>query len=198
LRVRNALAHAQLRRFRSHIPDAAGGVSEGRAFSTFSIPYSLGVLALAGGISVLLLASEAVVPPLIERWVALFKIQEIFAFPPIEGRLIGQAYHTLVVLLLALVTLRLFLVLLRLASGVLALLPDRLLVVESNFLRSRIHHIPYRKILHLSAEETLVHRVLDLGYVELYTGERPAPLRFGPIPGFSAFISRLSAQIQRP
>ncbi len=196
MRVQKVFAKAQLRRFRSHIRDS-DGVAEDNIFSTFSISYSLGILALAGGISYLLLRSEAVVPPLIVKWAELFRIREIFAFNPINGNLIRRAYHILILLILALVDLRLLLVLVRLAFGVLALLPDRLLVVESNFLRSRIHHIPYGKILHLSADETIVHKILGLGYIEVFTGERPVPLRFGPIPGFPTFIARTTARMRK-
>ncbi len=197
MRVHKALARAALRRFRSHFRDP-GGIAEDGIFSTFSISYLLGILALAGGITYLLLRSEAVVPPFIVRWVELFRIREIFAFDPLDESLIRRVYHILVLLVLAVVGLRLLLALVRSALGALALLPDRLLVVESNLLRSRIRHIPYDRILHLSADETIVQKILGLGYVEVSTGERPAPLRFGPIPGFPAFIARLAARMQKP
>ena len=177
--------------------NSASSIGEDKIFSSFSISCCLGILALLAFICYLLLGSEAVVMPLILKWVEIFRIQEIFKLNLFNERFIREAYRVFTLLIIILISIKALLKLLKYIFSLVVLLTDRLLIIESNFLKSRIHHIPYARISRLSVNETIAHKILRLGNLEILTGQRETPLKFGPIPHFPVFIAKLTSLIQK-
>ena len=196
LRINKFIGKIQLSRFKNHI-NSSDPISEDKIFSSFSISYCLGILALLALIYYLLLESDLLILPLILKWVEAFKIQEIFELDLFNESFIRRAYGILILFILILLSIKFLLQLMKYIFSFLVLSTDRLIIIESNFLRSRIHHIPYAKIFRLSTDETIVHKALKLGNIEILTGEREVPLKFGPIPHFPSFISQITSLIQK-
>lgn len=196
LRINKFIAKIQLSRLKNHI-NPSDQISEDKIFSSFSISFCLGILSLWALIYYLLLESETVVLPLLLKWVETFKIQEIFELDLFNRSFIRKAYSILILFILILVSIKFLLQLIKYILGLLVLATDRLIIIESNFLKSRIHHIPYSKIFRLSTNETIAHKILKLGNIEIFTGEKEVPLKFGPIPHFPSFISQLTSLIQK-
>jgi hypothetical protein len=186
----------QKRRIKNYV-NSADSIGRDKIFSSFSISYCLSILALLAFTCYLLLESETVVLPLIIRWVEIFKIQEIFELELFTERFIREAYRVFILLILVLISIKIFLRLLKYIFSLFVLSNDRLIIIESNFFKSRIHHIPYGKISRLSATETFVHKTLKLGNIEILAGQRELPLKFGPIPHFPSFITQLTSLIQK-
>jgi hypothetical protein len=183
-------AKLNLKRFPAHV-DIAGLVEQDRIFSSFSIICCSGICILVAAVWFVALTSAGIVVPLLVKWVELFKLREIFRITLFDSVLIANLYHVFVAVILTLVSVKGLLQVMKYAFSVLLLCPERIIIVESNLFRSSIHQIPYDKIFRVSARETIVHRVLRLGTLEILTGERDTPLRFGPAPRFSHLISRL-------
>lgn len=185
-----------LHRLRRHIGSAETPAAD-RIYPTFSIPHAVGSCVLAAVVYGLLRKSEAVIPPLLWKWIELFEIREIFAVELLSEPALGEAYRLLVLVLVAVVFVKLLLYLARLVLGVIVLLPDRLVVAERGLLKSRIHHVPYSRVLRLSTEETVFHRALGVGNLRIFTSEAGTPVRIGPLPGFPALLSRLIASLDQ-
>jgi hypothetical protein len=186
------VAKFHLKRFQPHV-DVAGLVSGGRVFSSFSIIVCSGILILCAAAWLFLIGTGDAAISLLQKWVALFKIREIFRFSLFDDAFISGLYRLFIGAVLFLITASALLRLMKYAFSVLLLSPDRLIIVESNLLRTQIHQIPYERIFRVSVRETILHRALRLGALEILTGERDAPLRFGPVPRFPSLVSLLMA-----
>ena len=184
------IAKFHMRRFRDRLDVGALG-REGRIFTSFSIIMGAAVLVLGMAAWLLLLASANSVISLLVRWVELFKIKEIFTFAFFDAGFIAGLYRTFIALVIILVMAKALLQLLKYAFSVAVLSDDRLIVVESSLFVTRIHQIPYDRIFRVSARENVAYRLLGLGTLEILTGERDAPLRFGPAPRFPSLVSAL-------
>jgi hypothetical protein len=187
------IAGFHMKRFRAQV-DYSSMEKEGRIFSSFSLFFCAGILILCAALWLLILGSADSVTYLLVKWVDLFKIRQIFNFSLFDADAIAGLYHSFIAVVLVLVSIKTLLLLLARAFSVIFLSNDRLVIVESNFFASRIHQIPFDEISRVSARESILHRVLKLGTLEIATGERDAPLRLGPIPRFpSLFAAVLSA-----
>jgi len=183
-----------LHRLRHHIGD--GGPPPDRVYSTFSIPHAVGAGLLAAALCLLLRRSETFIPPLVWKWVDLFEIREIFAVELLSEAALGRAYRVLTLVLGVLVALRLLAYLAGLVLGGLVLLPDRLIAAEWGLFAARIHHVPYSRVLRLSTEETMLHRVLGVGNLRVFTSGAREQVCIGPLPGFPALLARLVALLE--
>ncbi len=172
--------------------------AEGRSFSTFSIIYGLLLVAFALVVINLLRRTIDIVPPFIMEWFDLFQIREIFRFEFLDDEFVLGAYETFIRILVMLIVARLALAIVQLILSRVVLLDDRLVVIEHVFLYSRVHHIPYERIVRLSMNRTILHRIANLGTVTIVTGDLTRPLKFGPIPRISQFVTEATARMQRP
>jgi hypothetical protein len=188
------VARLHLKRFQARV-DITALEREGRVFSSFSIVFCAGILILYIAALILLLRSAGPVTALLVKWVELFKIREIFSFAFMDAAFIARLYRAFMAVVIILVSARTLLQLLKYAFSVVLLSDDGLIIVDSNLLSSRIHQIPYGKIFRVSVRETILHRVLRLGTIEILTGERDTPLRFGPVPRFPSLVSALMPAI---
>ena len=195
-KLRKTIVKTRLRYLKNHL-QGVGTIGEERIYSTFSGSYGFSILAFAGAFSYLVLRSREIIPPLIIKWVEVFQIHEIFNLELIEVHIIQKIYLYLILSILVLVDIQLLLKLIRLPLCAMILLPDRLVAVESNLLKVRIHHIPYSKILRISGTVTIVQRIFKLGNIEIFTGERDKPLKFGPLPAFPIMLSRITYLIRK-
>ena len=162
----------------------------------FSIVYGLLLVAFALLVINLLRRTIDIVPPFIISWFELFQIQEIFRFDFLDEEFVLSAYETLIQVLVILVIARLALAILQLILSRIVLLDDRLVVIEHVFLYSRVHHIPYERIVRLSVNRTILHRIANLGTVTIVTGDLSGPLKFGPIPRVSRFVAETAARMR--
>ncbi len=183
-----------MKRFQAQI-DIAGLEKAGRIFSSFSLVISAGILVLYIAALIFFLRSAGPVTALLVKWVELFKIREIFSFAFMDAAFIARLYRAFMAVVIILVSARTLLQLLKYAFSVVLLSDDGLIIVDSNLLSSRIHQIPYGKIFRVSVRETILHRVLRLGTIEILTGERDTPLRFGPVPRFPSLVAALMPAI---
>jgi membrane protein YdbS with pleckstrin-like domain len=190
------VARLHMKRFQARV-DIAGLEREGRIFSSFSIVYAAGILILYIAALIFLLRSAGPVTALLVKWVELFKIREIFSFAFMDAAFIARLYRAFMAVVIILVSARTLLQLLKYAFSVVVLSDDGLIIVDSNLLSSRIHHIPYDRIFRVSVRETILHRVLRLGTIEILTGERDTPLRFGPVPRFPSLVAALMPAIAK-
>jgi hypothetical protein len=184
------------KRFQTPV-DVAGLKREDRIFSSFSLVFFAGILILFAAIWLFLLKSEDIAVPLIIKWVKLFKIREIFKFSLIDSDFIARLYRVFISIVLVILGAKMILQLLTYVFSVVVLSREMLIIVESSILGSRIHQIPYNRISRVSSRETILHRALGMGFLEIHDGERNVPLTFGPIPRFPALISRLAAEVSK-
>jgi membrane protein YdbS with pleckstrin-like domain len=188
------IARLHMKRFQAQV-DIALLEKEGRIFSSFSLIFSAGILILYIAALIFLLGSAGPIIALLLKWVELFKIREIFSFTFMDAAFIARLYRLFLAVVIILVSVRTLLRLLKCAFSVVLLSDDGLIIVDGNLLSSRIHQIPYDRISRVSARETILHRVLRLGTLEILTGERDAPLRFGPVPRFPSLVAALMPAI---
>ena len=172
-------------RLATHEPGGAGAIE---SFHTRSVSYALLVLAIAAVAIVLLRRTLELVPPLIWAWFELFEIREIFKFEDLGEELIVSLYETLITVCVVLVVARAAVAILRLALSRVVLLSDRLVVVEHVLFHSRVHHIRYDRIARLSLRNSILHRLADVGWVAIVTGENEKPVTIGPVVKVSRFI----------
>lgn len=182
-------------RLDAHGPDGDGAVE---SFHTRSVSYALLVAAIAFVAIVLLRRTLEIVPPLIWAWFELFEIREIFRFEDLGEQLIVSLYETLITICVLLVIARAALAILRLALSRVVLLSDRLVVVEHVLFYSRVHHIRYDRIARLSLRNSLLHRLADLGWVAIVTGDREKPVTIGPVVRVSRFIAATAQAMESP
>lgn len=171
-------------------------ISAARSYPTFSIVSALAAAAFAVLVIILLRWTTGFVPGLVSRWFSLFQIREIFRFEFLDDEIVTQAYDFVIRVLVWLVLARLAVVLLRHALSRILLLPDRLVVIDHVLFYARVHHVPYRRITRLSLQETIVHRLFDLGCVSIVS-EHAGSLRVGPLPRVSRFIAQTTSAIER-
>ena len=169
-----------------HGPDEEGA---GESFHTRSVSYALLIATIAVVAIGLLRRTLEIVPPLIWAWFELFEIREIFRFEDLGEELIVSLYETLVTVCVLLVIARAAVAILRLALSRVVLLSDRLVVVEHVLFFSRVHHVRYDRIARLSLRSSILHRLADLGWVAIVTGERESPVTIGPVVKVSRFVS---------
>ncbi len=188
------IAQLQLRRFRTYL-DLSSLSKEERVFTTLSIAHILSVIAYTAAVYVVLLRSDPYVMRFIMKWIETFRIQEIFEVDLISASDIWLVYHWIVIIALAGLSAHSFFVLLRYLFSVVVLTDDRMILVKSNLLFSQIHQVPYNQILRLSTKETLLHRLLRIGTIEIQTGERSDVFRFGPVGGFQRLIALATQEL---
>lgn len=169
-----------------HGPDGEGAVE---SFHTRSVSYALLVTAIAVVTIALLRRTLEIVPPLIWAWFELFEIREIFRFEDLGEELIVSLYETLITVCVVLVIARAAVAILRLALSRIVLLSDRLVVVEHVLFYSRIHHIRHDRIARLSLQNSILHRLADVGWVAIVTGEHEKSVTIGPVVKVSRFIA---------
>jgi hypothetical protein len=190
------IARLHLKRFQAQF-DIQALEREGRIFSLFSIVFCSGILVLCAALWLLLLGSSGGVISLLVKWVELFRLREIFKFALFDAVFISRLYRAFIAVVLALVSLQCLLRIMKSFFGVVVLSPGVLIVVESNIVASRIHQIPFDRIFRVSARETILHRVLRLGILEILTGEKTEPFRFGPVPRFPSLVAKLMGAISQ-
>ncbi len=188
------IARLQLRRFRKYL-DISGLVQQNRVYTSLSIVHVAGVLLYTGAIYFVLLKSDPYVMRFIMGWIEKFRIREIFEVELVSASNIWVIYHWIVIGALTALGVHSFLLLLRYCFSVAVLLEDRVMLVKSNLLLSHIHQIPYAQILRFSVKETVLHRLLRIGTVEIQTGERNQAFRFGPIAGFQRFVATATQEL---
>jgi hypothetical protein len=184
------IAKFHMRRFREQLDVGALG-REGRVYTSFSIILGAAVLVLWIAAWLVLIASANTVISILVGWVGLFKIKEIFSFALFDAGFIAGLYRAFITVIILLITAKALLQLLKLAFSVAVLAEGRLIIIESSLLLTRIHQIPYDRISRASVRENILYRFLRLGSLEILTGERDAPLRFGPAPRFPSLVSAL-------
>jgi len=190
-RHRSVLLH----RLQHHLKE--GEPAPDRIYPTFSVAHAAGACLVAAALCLLLSFSNSRIPPLLWKLIELFEIREIFAVELLSEAAVKRFYRLLVLLLIVVVVLKLVLYLTGLFLSALVLLSDRLIVAEWGVVRSRIHHLPYSKVVRLSTEENFLHRMFGVGMLRVFTTEAGKPVSVGPIPRFSAALSRLLAFIEK-
>ena len=189
-RHRSVLLH----RLQHHLKE--GEPAPDQIYPTFSVAHAVGACFLAAVFCLLLSWSRSFIPPLIWKLVELFEIRDIFAVELLSEAAVQRLYRLLVLLLIVVVVLKLVLYLAGLFLTALVLLPDRLIIAEWGVLRSRVHHLPYSRVVRLCTEENFLHRLFGVGMLRVFTAETGKPVIVGPIPRFSAALARLLAFIE--
>lgn len=195
-RIEHALAAFQLRK--AERDSLSASLDPDHLYSTFTpIPVVL-TIGLWTAVYVLLQRGDQVAMRFLMRWVSLFRLDEIFDVPLFEPHVVYRIYRVFVVALVVLASLKALTTFFRLVFSFAVIAHDRLVLVESYLVSRRVDEFPLARIARLTTRDTLLHRLVGIGTLEVATSDHATDRhttngrRFGPVGRFGRFSATLT------
>lgn len=193
--IDRALANLQLRR--QERTALAPHLTSERLFTTFTPAPVLLTVALWTAAYVVLQNGDQYAMRLLMRWVSLFRLGEIFDVDLFAPHVIYRIYRLIVVALLIAASLKALLTVARLVLSFALITDERLVLVESYLVYRRVDEFPLSRVARITIKDSVLHRLLGLGTVEISTSDHVTSRRFGPLGRFGQFRVTLSNAVGR-